>query len=94
LLCPGCPMGKGQPWSLALIRQHIGRDGYWTGRTETWSTSAFVDILFGVTIPAALPQRSDISEGFMNYSLYIQCTNENTQTVVPTVGHLKIIRFE
>jgi hypothetical protein len=37
-------------------------------RTETWSVSPSVDMLpFGVTIPAAVPQRSEIPEGLMNY---------------------------
>jgi hypothetical protein len=38
------------------------------GRTENWSVSLFVDMLpFGVTIPATVPQRSEIPEGLMNY---------------------------
>ena len=38
------------------------------GRTETWSVSSSVDMLpFGVTIPATVPQRSEITEGHMNY---------------------------
>ena len=41
------------------------------GRTETWSVSPSVDILpFGVTIPATVPQRSEIPEGLMNYPVY------------------------
>jgi hypothetical protein len=37
-------------------------------RTETWSVSPSVDMLpFGVTIPATVPQRSEIPEGPMNY---------------------------
>jgi hypothetical protein len=36
--------------------------------TETWSASPSVDMLpFGVTIPATVPQRSEIPEGLMNY---------------------------
>ena len=38
------------------------------GRTETWSVSPSVDMLpFSVTIPANVPQRSEIPEGLMNY---------------------------
>ena len=38
------------------------------GSTETWSVSTSVDMLpFGVTIPATVPQRSEIPEGLMNY---------------------------
>ena len=41
------------------------------GRTETWSLSPSVDTLpFDVTIPATLPQRSDIPEVLMNYPVY------------------------
>jgi hypothetical protein len=37
-------------------------------RTETWSVSPSVDMLpFGVTIPATVPQRSEIPEGLINY---------------------------
>ena len=40
------------------------------GRTETWSVSPSVDMLpFGVTIPATVPQRSEIPDGLMNYPL-------------------------
>jgi hypothetical protein len=39
-----------------------------SGRTETWSVPPSVDMLpFGVTIPAAVLQRSEILEGLMNY---------------------------
>jgi hypothetical protein len=41
------------------------------GRTETWSASPSVDMLpFGVTIPATVPQRSEILEGLMNYPVF------------------------
>jgi hypothetical protein len=37
------------------------------GRTETWSVSLSVDMLpFGVTVPATVPQGSEIPEGLMN----------------------------
>jgi hypothetical protein len=40
-------------------------------RTETWSVSPSVDILpFGVTIPATVPQGSEIPEGLMNNPVY------------------------
>jgi hypothetical protein len=40
-------------------------------RTEIWSVSPSVDMLpFGVTIPATVPQRSEIPEGLMNYPVY------------------------
>jgi len=29
-------------------------------------------LLFGVTIPATVPQRSEILEGLMNYSVYLK----------------------
>ena len=42
-------------------------------RTETWSVSPSVDMLpFGVTIPATVPQRSEIPEGLMNYSVLLR----------------------
>jgi len=42
------------------------------GRKETWSVSPYVDMLpFGVTIPATVPQRSEIPEGFINYSVWL-----------------------
>jgi hypothetical protein len=38
------------------------------GWTEIWSVSLSVDILlFGVIIPATVPKRSEIPEGFMSY---------------------------
>jgi hypothetical protein len=41
------------------------------GRTETWSVSPSVDMLpFGVTIPATVPQGSEIPEGLMNNRVY------------------------
>ena len=41
------------------------------GRTENWSVSPSVDMLpFGVTIPATVPQRSEIPDGLKNY-LYL-----------------------
>jgi len=46
-------------------KEHIE---YLEGRTETWNVSPSVDMLpFGVTIPANVPQRSEIQEGLMNY---------------------------
>ena len=30
---------------------------------------------FGVTIPATVPQRSEITEGLMNYSVYVTSHN-------------------
>jgi hypothetical protein len=51
----------------------VTKDGHiehLSGRTETWSVSPAVDMLpFGVTIPASVPQRSEIPEGLMNYSV-------------------------
>jgi hypothetical protein len=42
------------------------------GRTGTWSVCPTVDILpFGMTIPATVPQRLEIPEGLMNYSIQI-----------------------
>jgi hypothetical protein len=46
------------------------------GRTETWSVSPSVDmLLFGVTIPASVPQRSEIAEGLMNYPVFKEFCN-------------------
>jgi hypothetical protein len=47
------------------------------GRTETWSASPSVDMLhFVVTIPATVPQRSEIPEGLLNYPVLITvCRN-------------------
>ena len=40
------------------------------GRTETWSASPSVHMLpLGVTIQPTVPQRSEIPEGLMNYSV-------------------------
>jgi hypothetical protein len=39
--------------------------------TETWSVSPSVDMLpFGVTIPATVPQGSEIPEGLMNNAVF------------------------
>jgi rhamnogalacturonyl hydrolase YesR len=47
-----------------------GRIEHLWGRTETWSVSPFVDMIpFDVTIPAAVPQRSEIPEGLINYPI-------------------------
>jgi hypothetical protein len=41
------------------------------GRTEIWNVSPSVDVLpFGVTIPANVPQGSEIPEGLMNNPVY------------------------
>ena len=40
---------------------------------EFWSVSTSVDMLpFGVTIPATVPQRSEIPERLMNFPVYIE----------------------
>jgi hypothetical protein len=58
-----CPVTKGR---------HI--EHLW-GRTETWSVSPSVDMLpFVVTVPAAVPQRSEIPEGLMNYPVRFSLT--------------------
>jgi hypothetical protein len=45
-----------------------GRIEHLWGRTETWNFSPSVVMLpFVVTIPATVPQRSEIPEGIMNY---------------------------
>ena len=55
---------------------HLPRHQGWTYRatvrwTETWSVSPSVDMLpFGVTIPATVPQRSEIPEGLTNYPVF------------------------
>ena len=54
------------------------RAGNYRCRTETWSVSLFVVMLsFGVTIPATVPQGSEIPEGLMNNAVYIGCTRLN-----------------
>ena len=41
-------------------------------RVKTWSVSPSVDMLpFGVTIPATVPQGSEIPEGLMNNPVYL-----------------------
>ena len=64
-------------WQELDYRIHIyrvtkgGHIEHLYGRTETWCVSPSVDMLpFGVTIPATVPQRSEIQEGLMNYSVY------------------------
>jgi hypothetical protein len=45
------------------------------GTTETCSVSLAVDMLpCGVTVPATVPQRSDIPEGLKNYPVYTHMT--------------------
>jgi hypothetical protein len=40
-------------------------------RTETWSVSPSVDLHpFGVTIPATVPQRSELPERLINYPAF------------------------
>ena len=47
-----------------------GHIGHLQGRTETLSVSPSVDMRpFGVTIQGTVPQRSEIPEGLMNYSV-------------------------
>jgi hypothetical protein len=42
------------------------------GRTEFWGVSPSVDMLpLDVTIPATLPQRSEIPEGLINYPVFV-----------------------
>jgi hypothetical protein len=49
--------------------------------TETWSVSPSVDMfLFGVTIPATVPQGSEIPEGLMNNPVYL-----NFSRLFPTI---------
>jgi len=44
--------------------------------TETWSVSPSVDMLpFGVTIPATVPQESEIPEGLMNNPVFVYILN-------------------
>jgi len=39
---------------------------------QVWSVSPSADmLLFGMTIPATVPQRSEIPEGLVNYPVYI-----------------------
>ena len=46
------------------------------GRKETWSLSPSVDMLpFGVTVPATVPQRSEIPDRLTNYSVLEQRFN-------------------
>jgi hypothetical protein len=42
-------------------------------KTEIWSVSPSVDILsFGMSVPATVPQRSEIPEGLTNYTVLRQ----------------------
>jgi hypothetical protein len=56
---------------------HLPRHQGWTyrapvSRTETWSVSPSVGMLpFGVTVPATVPQRSEIPEELMNYPVFL-----------------------
>jgi hypothetical protein len=51
---------------------------------------------FGVTIPATVPQRSEISKGLMNYPVYIDTSNKwiilslntNTGMTIPNPSEL------
>jgi hypothetical protein len=57
------------------------------GRTETWSVSPSVDMFsFGVTIPATVPQGSEIPEGLMNNRVFMYYCSLNTMGM----SHLKI----
>jgi hypothetical protein len=43
------------------------------GRTETWSVFPSVDmLLFGMTIPVTVPQRSEIPEELMNCPVFVK----------------------
>ena len=41
---------------------------------------------FGVTIPATVPQRSEISEGLMNYSVYYSISKANMKYITFSEG--------
>jgi hypothetical protein len=46
---------------------------------QTWSVSPSLDMLpFGVTIPATVPQGSEIPEGLMNNPVYDQRSEQTT----------------
>jgi len=48
--------------------------------TEIWNVSPSVDMLpFGMTIPANVPQRSEIPEGLMNHPVLFS-VNKNSGT--------------
>jgi hypothetical protein len=72
----GPPMPRDLPqlrWRImeavtAIDRQML--QCVWQG-TEIWSVSASVDmLLFGLTVPASVPQASEIPEGLTNYLVY------------------------
>ena len=54
--------------------EHVNRGRDTSPRVDissTWSVCPSVDMLpFGVTVPATVPQRSDIPEGLTNYLVY------------------------
>ena len=53
---------------IKFLPHTFGHTEHLLGRTENWSVSPSVDKhAFGVTIPATVPQRSEIPEGLMNY---------------------------
>ena len=49
-------------------------------------------LLFGVTIPAPVPQRSEIPEGLMNYP--VQIVHLLTRAEVANCSHLKLPLFQ
>jgi hypothetical protein len=65
---------------------HVTKGGHiehLQGRTETWSVSPSVDMLpFGVTIPASVPQRSEIPEGLMNYPVFMHIILTRTYRIL------------
>jgi hypothetical protein len=47
---------------------------------------------FGVTIPATVPQRSEIPEGLMNYPVFFQ-VSDICRSVQPTLSFTAILKW-
>jgi hypothetical protein len=55
---------------------------------KTWRDSLPIDMLpFGVTIPDTVPQRSEIPEGLMNYSVFKIFNNLSKRAVPINSAH-------
>jgi hypothetical protein len=56
-----------QEFDYRIDNCRVIKDAHIEHRKETWSISPSVDMVpFGVTIPATVPQGSEMSEGLMN----------------------------
>jgi hypothetical protein len=59
---------------------------------HTWSASPSVDMLpLGVTMPATVPQRSEIPKGLTNYPVYLQITYDTLKNYEESNGYFDFI---